>query len=263
MHARMERLMAEVDQMARTSLQRERTMGILDSAPLLSKQLPGAGGSSLGGALSAGSGLIPRMGSSGSLASLAAAGGAGGPVGYTPRLQESRQARRPMPMGRPKSRAEEMRYQGQLPPVGTTPSTNSSVPGSVSAAPAAADEEFSQDEAASLLLALPLSRCPSNVSELPSPRVSCPPPLPSPSLAASQPPPLHSPRAAPLPMMKGLSGLDVLSAMSGMDAADAGAMSPGLRTSRALPPPPPYQAVPMTKSQSVVSVTGFLQALDE
>ena len=45
MHARMERLMAEVDQMARTSLQRERTMGILDSAPLLSKQLPGAGGS--------------------------------------------------------------------------------------------------------------------------------------------------------------------------------------------------------------------------
>ena len=41
-------------------------------------------------------------------------------------------------------------------------------------------------------------------------------------------------------MMKGLSGLDVLSAMSGMDAADAGAMSPGLRTSRALPPPAPY-----------------------
>ena len=146
-------------------------MGDPDSAPLLSKQLPGAGGSSPGGALSAGSGLIPRMGSSGSLAS------------GCRRLREGPSDTHLAPgvaSGAPTDAdgaAKEPRRGDALPRAATAGGHDAvdQLFGTwlVSAAPAAADEEFSQDEAASLLLALPLSRCPSNVSEPPSPRVSC------------------------------------------------------------------------------------------
>ena len=72
MQARLERLLADVDNIARTSLQRERHMGHSDPLPYLSRMQPGAA-MSLG--LSAGMGAAPH-----------------GP-GAVPRVQDARETR--------------------------------------------------------------------------------------------------------------------------------------------------------------------------
>lgn len=219
-----------------------------------------------------------------------------------PRVQESRNARRPTPLDRPVPRtptvdalwhaskhaggASDTRVPtvGVTPAVGPTPGTSlvlspagaaaiaasSALAEAAGCAPrvAAASEsagdgkadDLSQDEAASLLMALPMSREPSG---------------PLPSLAS---PPLQSPRITPgagfggLPMNKTLSGLSVsgcLSLLDGDSGDGAPLGSPSPRPGEGTPvagasggaatwsslPSPRMPGVSMTK---VDSISGFL-----
>jgi len=241
--------MAEVDTIARSSLQ-QRPM---DPLPYLSR-MPGGGSNlaSQGGFLGGLSGT--QIGN-----------------GVMPRVQESRQARRQQisPLARPanlqqsclSTPAKEEAHFGTLPAVQHTPSTEDELDRPSSdvhaAAPAVSEAEVpvSQDEAASLLLALPMSRADSGLCDLSllpgngnsSPRVGG-----------------ASPRVMGAPMTKNISGLSVSGCLSLLDEAD-----PSVAQAQASPrapvvvPSPHLSGLPMSKTASTVSVSGFLTHLED
>lgn len=251
MQQRLNALWAEVDAAARASLRTAQP----DPMPAYLNQMPGGAGAHMG--------EQQRYGA------------------VVPRVQESRHLRRQAvsPLDRPQpvqprvateaSLQAEARMagapavrRGMMPSVGPTPSTSAAVldrpddPAPTPAANGAAkDDDLSHDEAASLLLALPMSREPSGLDRLASPRVN------------------------PLPMSKTLSGISVSGFASFLED-DRAAPSPRLRVdpsgpmsprlagapSPRLPSAAPWSSssrlpgIPMAgnKSDSIISVTGFL-----
>lgn len=228
--------MAEVDSLARSSLREQQQQDL----PYLSRMRLGSNSLSLLGL--------------GSTAHASAVGLApGGLLGSShPRIQESRTARRqavgplavPSPSPSPRCAPVDRRRFAQeatprpkragtpdyslvgLPPVGATPTTTDAM-----AAGAQSDDTdmpVSQDEAANLLLALPMSREPSGLD----------------TLAAL------SPRAAPaVPMSKSISGLSVGGCLSLLDVVESEGVSSPMpsppvpsprsgRTGRSPRPPP-------------------------
>ena len=243
MQARLERLLADVDNIARTSLQRERQMGHSDPLPYLSRMQPGAA-MSLG--LSAGMGAAPH-----------------GP-GAVPRVQDARETRRQLssPYGTPADRKQVpvashlvtprvispvgAHMSAAMPHVATTPSTASMINDErgENSATASDDLPVSHDEAASLLLALPMSREPSGI------RHFSPTPVPE-----------ASPHVSGVPMSKSLSGLSVSGCLSLLEDSPAPALaSPrsGATTVAAGFASPRMRGVAMSKQASTVSVGGFL-----
>ena len=186
-----------------------------------------------------------------------------------PRVQEARHSRRQAlsPLDRPMPRLHSElagRDSGMLPTVGSTPSTSSAlqhqeprVAGARSAAggssSAVPNDDLSQDEAASLLMALPMSREPSGLERLASPR------------------PSSTPKIGGVPMSKALSGISVTGLLDEVAQPEPSPMPP--LASPALPPltsgggtaapwSPRLRGVDMTKTTSTISVSGFLSVDD-
>ena len=217
-------LWQEVDAVARTSLQRERSV---DSASFLNQTQAAAPNT------------MPGY----------------GPV-VQPRVQESRAARRqhasPLVDTSRKRPADSCRKQpsradgGDTLAVATTPTTSSQFDTQRAVqhgGPSVAKDDLSHDEAASLLMALPMSRGPSD-------------------LGGGAPSPM--PRVAALPMEKNLSTLSVSGCLSLLDDPDEPTV--GLTSPRsphmAMHSTPRLPGVAMSKQCSTVSVSGFL-AVDE
>ena len=142
-----------------------------------------------------------------------------------------------------------------VPNVATTPSTASMMSDERGETSATASDDLpvSQDEAASLLLALPMSREPSGI------RHFSPTPVPE-----------ASPRVSGVPMSKSLSGLSVggcLSLLEDADSPAAALASPsGMTSPRSVPTgfaSPRMRGVPMSKTASTISASGFLCAMDD
>ena len=261
---RLVHLWQEVNAVARDSIQRE----VVDPLPFLSRMpgstptpyssmqglmpssAPGAPSGELSGALS--SSLLSSPAMQGSMPGY-------GPV--QPRVQEARAARRqsvaPMPdcsRRRPGDTSRKPCDGVDVMAVGTTPPTLSLLIEVPSAdeqhvepcsrtqrgeASNAKNDHLSHDEAASLLMALPMSRGPSDLG--PSP---CP-----------------TPRVAAVPMQKNLSTLSVSGCLSLLDDPDEptdGSLSSPRMTSPLQHAPPRLSAVPMSKQCSIISISGFL-----
>ena len=166
-----------------------------------------------------------------------------------PRVAPTRQARRQdiSPLGRPRPRVHDATL--MLPPPPHVDATNSTAE-ALAAPPRAdkaSDEPVSQDEAANLLLALPLSRDPSF------------------STASTQGQ-VPSPRMSTLPMSKNCSGLSVSGCLSLLDEPEGGippsprlgGVPPSPRLGGPMPSPRMGPALPLTKTVSNISVSNFL-----